>query len=233
MNLARVVRKVSNKAVSGQKKQGGIFKNKLFWIIAIVVVVIGVTVGIVLGITLNNNTEDDTNKVDYFATNEEVDFTTASYSSVKNYTNINYYNPQNNESLYVTNAFVFVYNLSSFYPDSDDDSYVKAHADLLSKLVDLQKAIDAQKENGVDVELYIVDSSVGDNSSILYDTNFGGSEEEEITFMFSYIQNGEFCDEKISIKDKEYKLYSTVVSEMLTTIIPQTINYVNAGLSNE
>ena len=54
--MARVVRKVSNKAVQNQKKNN-ILHNKIFWIIISVVLVIGVAVGIVLGIVLNQDKE--------------------------------------------------------------------------------------------------------------------------------------------------------------------------------
>ena len=55
--MARVVRKVSNKAVQNQKKNN-ILHNKIFWIIISVVLVIGVAVGIVLGIVLNQDKEE-------------------------------------------------------------------------------------------------------------------------------------------------------------------------------
>ncbi len=232
--MARVVRKVSNKAVAGQKKRKNFFSNKLFWIIASVIVVIGLALGITLGIVLNKKPEESVNKEDYFAKCEEVEFIKGSYDGVKNYTNVNYKNPQNNEDLFVDNVFIFAYDLSSFYPDSsDEDNYNKSHADILSKLIDLQKTIDAAKKSGQKVELYIIDTSVGANISVLNDTEFGGTEDSAATFMFSYIRNGEVVKDPITIRDKKYTLLSTELNDLITTVIPQTIHFVNDGLEIE
>lgn len=232
--MARVVRKVSNRAVAGQRKQKKFFNNRWFWIIVSVVVVIGLALGITLGIVLNQNTEESVNKTDYFADCEQVEFVKGSYDGVKNYTNINYKNPQNNEDLFIQNVFIFAYDLSSFYPDSDDeDNYNKNHADILSKLIDLQKAVDAAKAAGLEVELFIIDTSVGDNISVLDDTDFGGTEDSTVTFMFTYIRNGEVVSDSITIRDKKYTLVSTSLNDMITTIIPQTIHFVNDGLPME
>ncbi len=232
--MARVVRKVSNKAVSGQKRQKGIFKNKLFWIIAFVVVIIGVVIGIVIGVNLNRkNTSDKVgNQTDYFELCEEVDFTRASYSGVKNYVNVNYKNPQNNENLFVTNVFVFAYNLSSFYPDSaDKDNYNKNHEELLSKLKDLQKEVALAKTRGIDIELYIVDTSNGSNISIMADSTFGGSDDNSASFMFSFIQNGELVDDTIKTSpDRDVKLSSLDITYIKQTAIPQAIEHVKRDL---
>lgn len=231
--MARVVRKVSSKTAKGQNKKTGLLKNKLFWIIGSVVLVIGLTVGIVLGVVLNQNSEEQGNTTDYFATQEEVEFTKGSYASVLNYTNLNYENPQNNTSLFVENVFIFAYDLTSFYPDStDEDNYNSKHADILAKLIDLQKAIDAAnaKDDTLEIKLYIIDTSVGQNGGALTDTKLGGTEDSTNKFLFSYVQHGELVSDSLSIRGKKYVLQSGVLNDLITTIIPQTINYVNDGL---
>ena len=238
--MARVVRKVSNRNVSGQKKQRNILKNKWFWIIAVIAVAIIAAVTTVVIINMNKNEKDYSNTVDYFETNEEVDFNVTTYHAVKNYTNVNYYNPQNtDEKLYVSNAFIFAYDLSNFYPaqgvskDADgNDLYAKQHKDILSKLVDLQKAVDKAQASGLDVELYIIDISFSSNYAVLLDTEFGGSEEPESTFMFTYIQNGEKAEE-LKLGGSKYNLFATNLNSMITTVLPKTVYYVQDGLVEE
>lgn len=228
--MARVVRKVSNRAVSGQKKQKNLIKNKWIWIIPALVVVI-VVVSVVLAVVLPNNNEVEGNKIDYFE-NQEVEFTKASYAGLQNYTNLNYINPQNENELFVENVFIFAYNLSSFYPDSNDESYDKKHAQILTLLVDLQKSIDEQKNNGVDVELLIIDTSIGLNADVLMDSAYGGSENEDdaVSFIFSYIRHGEIFTDEIK-NERNYSLNSTDLSTMITTTIPTAQYFVSSGLN--
>ena len=237
--MARVVRKVSNRNVSGQKKQRNILKNKWFWIVSVIVVAIIAVVTTAVIINLNNKEEDYSNTVDYFSTNEEVDFNVTTYHAVKNYVNVNYTNPQNGETLYVSNAFIFAYDLSNFYPaqgvneDADgNDLYAKQHKDILTKLVDLQKAVDKAQADGLDVELYIIDISFSSNYAALLDTDFGGSDEPESTFMFTYIQNGEKADE-LKLGGSEYELFATNLNSMITTVLPKAVYYVQDGLVEE
>lgn len=237
--MARVVRKVSNRNVSGQKKQRNILKNKWFWIVSVIVVAIIAAVTTAVIINLNNTEEDYSNTVDYFSTNEEVDFNVTTYHSVKNYVNVNYTNPQNSETLYVSNAFIFAYDLSNFYPtqgvnkDADgNDLYAKQHKDILTKLIDLQKAVDKAQADGLDVELYIIDISFSSNYAVLLDTDFGGSDEPESTFMFTYIQNGEKADE-LKLGGSKYNLFATNLNSMITTVLPKAVYYVQDGLVEE
>ena len=93
--MARVVRKVSNKAVQNQKKNN-ILHNKIFWIIISVVLVIGVAVGIVLGIVLNQDKEEEVSH-NYFNEYQEVTFEQGSYYGILNYSDPDYKNIQTNE----------------------------------------------------------------------------------------------------------------------------------------
>lgn len=239
--MARVVRKVSNRNVSGQKRQTNIFKNKWFWVVsAVVLVVLGIIIAVVITNNNSKNENDYANTVDYFETNEEVDFNVSTYSALANYTNVNYVDPQTGENLHKTNVFVFMYDLKSFYPIKDlnkdedgNDLYNENHKKILEKLVDLQKAIDAAKEDGLDVELLIINESAGNNFNMQLNTQFGGTGQAEYSYMFSYIQNGELNKEEIEIGGYDYSLFSTNLNNMITTIIPQTINYVKGGLESK
>lgn len=237
--MARVVRKVSNRNVSRQKKQRNILKNKWFWIISVISVIIIAGVTTLLIINSNKTEKDYSNTVDYFTENQDVDFNVTTYHSVKNYADVNYKNPQNNEQLHVSNIFIFAYDMSTFYPvegsnkDADgNDLYAKQHKAVLSLLVDLQKAVDKAQADGLDVELYIIDISFSSNYAVLLDTEMGGSDEPASTFMFTYIQNGEKAEE-LKIGGSEYELFSTNLNNMITTVIPKTIYYVQDGLVEE
>lgn len=231
--MARVVRKVSNKAVVGQKKRKRKFSSKLLWSIVAAVAVIGLAVGITLGIVLNKEDESES-RVDYFATCEEVTFTKASYDGVKNYINVNYRNPQNNEELNIENVFVFAYNSSTFYPDStDEDNYNSSHKELLNKMIDLQKHIDSAAEAGKDIKLFIVDTSVGNNAEIFTSSTFGSIYSSETT---------SFAPMLICIELGEYKAYyeeedgGKTVKNYISTNTDKsdgkTLNYINTTLIN-
>lgn len=231
--MARVVRKVSNKAVVGQKKQKGIFSSKLLWSIVAAVAVIGLAVGITLGIVLNKKDETE-NKTDYFAECKEVTFTKASYDGVKNYINVNYRNPQNNEELNIENVFVFAYNSSSFYPDStDEDNYNSSHKELFNKMIDLQKHINSAALAGKDVKLFIVDTSVGSNAEIFTSSAFGSiytSDATSFAPMLICIEHGEYkayYEEEIS-----GKTVKTYISTNTDKSDGKTLNYINTTLVN-
>lgn len=231
--MARVVRKVSNKAVVGQKKQKGKFSSKLLWGIVAAVAVIGLAVGITLGIVLNR-TDESESSVDYFATCEEVQFTKASYDGVKNYINVNYRNPQNDEELNIENVFVFAYNSTSFYPDStDEDNYNSSHKELLNKMIDLQKHVDSAIAAGKDVKLFIVDTSVGNNAEIFTSSVFGSlytSDATSFAPMLVCIENGEYkayYEEEVS-----GKTVKTYISTNTDKSDGKTLNYINTTLVN-
>lgn len=173
--MARVVRKVSNKATKGQKKDKGyIFRSKKFWIIVISVVVLLAAAGITIGIIVsNNNKKEDTVEVDdYFGQTQkfketDVNFTKMTYQGVKLHTN-----PQENE-LFNDFTFVFATSLSTFYPvelkDSDGNDYMDSkHKGTFEVLKELQYEID--KYNNSDnpeykLALYIVNTDTVDGNT--------------------------------------------------------------------
>ncbi|MBE6136981.1 MAG: hypothetical protein E7176_01110 [Erysipelotrichaceae bacterium] len=231
--MARVVRKVSGKASAGQKKQRVWYTSKLFWGIVSAIVVIGVTAGILLYFFVFKEEEESTvNEIDYFETCETVDFNVTTYNGVLNYIDINYVDIQTNEPLYCENAFVFAYDKSLFYPNASDneENYLETYEKLLAQLIDLQKDIDAAKESGLDVELYVVDTSIASNSFIMENGTFGVDGESSYAFMFTYIKDGEFAKDKISVNGKKQQIFSTDENEMIRTTIRHAQNYVKNGL---
>ena len=234
--MARVVRKVSNKAVQNQKKNN-ILHNKIFWIIISVVLVIGVAVGIVLGIVLNQDKEEEVSH-NYFNEYQEVTFEQGSYYGILNYSDPDYKNIQTNESLYIKHILIFGYDSKYFYPDSEDtDNYNSNHETLLKRLADLQKSIDeynktADKEDKA--ALFIVDTNVGSNSEILSDSDLLGSlTSDELSFFFSYIRDSKLVDDKLTINDIKTSFLVNDVNEMLTTTIPQSISLVKNNFECE
>lgn len=229
--MARVVRRVSGKASAGQKKQRTWYTSKLFWSIVSAVVVIGVTVGIVLYFVFKDDEDSTVNEVDYFSTCETVDFNLTTYNGVKKYIDVNYVDIQTNESLYVENAFIFAYNKSLFFPNKEnEDNYLELYEKLLNQLIDLQKNIDAAKADGLEVELYIIDTSIEENSYIMDNTMFGPDGETDPQFMFTYMKDGEFADEKISVNGEKQQIFSVDANEMIRTTIRHAQNYVKNGL---
>ncbi len=235
--MAKVNRKISNKAVANQKKQVPFYKNKILWIIICAVIIVGLAVGIPLGVHFNKKAEETEDIVDYFDTVEEVSFKKASYAGLKNYITLDYTNPQNKTGLHKQHIFIFAYNPSNFYPDSEDENYNSSHKDLLNRLIDLQKAINAKKtEEGESLELYLVDTSVGTNMNLLEDTIFGGKEDSTENFFFTYMENGELLKDSLNIRGTDYKidkLVTTDINTMITTAIPQFMNYIADDFKNE
>lgn len=236
--MARVVRKVSNKAVQG-KKQGKFYTKKWFWIVISTVVVAAIAVGIILAIVLNKKDEEATNTIDYFATCEEVDFVKVSHKGISNYLNEDYTNPQNGESLFVENVFVFAYDMTAFYPSKDDDSenYNADHSEILSMLIHLQESIDAYNEaqGSIKAQLYIVDTKHSNNSDILTDEVYVGSNSSEsAVYLFSYLNHGELISDPIDVRGKDYNLNylgdgSNGTMANLRTAIGQAANFVADG----
>ena len=230
--MARVVRRVSGKASAGQKKQRTWYTSKLFWAIVSAVVVIGVTVGIVLYFVFKDDEAQESNEIDYFSTCETVDFNITTYDGVKNYIDVNYVDIQTNESLYTENVFIFAYNKSLFYPNSVDneEGYSETYEKLFNQLIDLQKNIDAAQANGIDVELYIIDTSIAQNSGIMENGSFGPDGETIPNFMFTYMKDGVLEDEKLSVNGEKQQIFSVDENEMIRTTIRHAQNYVKNGL---
>lgn len=200
--MARVVRKVSNKAVKGQKRERkGLLFSKKFWIILISIVVVLTAAGITIGVVVaNNNSSSKTVEVDdYFGqtqkyNNTDVNFTKMTYEGVKLHTNTE-------SELFEENVFVFAASLDSFYPvtlidTNNDDTDLKndQHEKIFNTLIQLQYEIDkynAKAENSDNqFKLYIVDASskTGNNSaSIFSDKEFySGSSDEFGGPLFAY-----------------------------------------------
>lgn len=241
--MARVVRKVSNKALQGQKKQGKFYKKKWFLIVISAILVAVIAVVITLAIVLNKDDEESTNTIDYFATCEEVDFVKISHKGLANYIDEDYTNPQNGDSLFVENVFVFAYDMSTFYPSKEDDSenYNKSHKDLLEFLKNLQIAIDEynEAEGYIKAQLYIIDTTHSNNADILKDEVYKGTESnEDATFLFSYLNHGELVTDEINIRGVMRKLNylgdgSNSSINVLRTAIGQATNFVEDGCALE
>lgn len=175
--MARVVRKVSNKATKGQKRGNGLLHSKKFWIIVISIIVVLAAVGITIGVIVanNNKKKDSTVEVDdYFGTTQrihdtDVNFTKMTYQGVCLHTN-----PEEGE-LFNYFTFVFAADLATFYPEDikDDDDEVTQekniqHENAFRNLVELQYVIDKYNETAEDeykVALYIVNSDQVDGNT--------------------------------------------------------------------
>lgn len=248
--MARVVRKVSGKAVRGQKKNKGILKSKRFWIISAIALVIVVAVGITIGILVNNDdTVEEVKVEDYFGqTHEykgsEVKFEKISYSGLRLYTNTEF------DDTLVEYAFFFATDLSTFYPkdlyDNDDKNLKKdVHEAMFNALVGLQYEIDKHNEgeNDYDVKLYIVDTSQAAGSynlNLLFDPAFGGSEEEETTIIFglkSHDQDGivkSYEGYKNGIFNDSISIFcNTFNKSTFETVINSSKTYMNLGFKDE
>lgn len=225
--MARVVRKVSNKSVRGQKKQKGFIGSKLFWVIVSAVVVIGVLVGVLIAVFSSKDSEDSL-YTDYFKLEDEVTFNVTDYYALSNYVNPDYSDVVTGEKLSHSHVFVFAYDISLFTPFSTDDvEAVKAHESLYKKLVDLQKAVDAAQEKGVDVELYIIDTTFLANVTVMTDPSFVGAtlaSDDQSKFLFTYLEEGE-----VIVEDDDDKSFVTkTINNMDTTLLPKAIKYINS-----
>ena len=174
--MARVVRKVSNKATKGQKRGNGLLHSKKFWIIVISIVVVLAAAGITIGIIVANNKKSDTTVEvdDYFGKTQnihdtDVNFTKMSYQGVRLHTN-----PEEGQ-LFNDFTFVFATDLATFYPfdilDDDDEiaiHSVETHKSAFENLKELQYEIDkynALPEAEHKLALYIVNTDQVDGNS--------------------------------------------------------------------
>lgn len=246
--MAQIKRKkVSNKAVKGQKREISLLKEKKFWIIVSSIVAgIAVIVAAVWLIIYFVNKNTSYENPDYFGGesklqlssnltgNNTVKFTKSSYEGVVMHTN-----QQGNENeAYVDYIFVYATDLSLFYADdtvndgktSDDEGYVakdtiKTYNTVFYQLVYLQYEIDAfnKKNDGRKAQLYIVDTSVADNLSIFADSNFGGSEDStETSLFFLYTEDGL---QKYADEDEVKLLYSTNNTVISQTCVNNSVNF--------
>lgn len=246
--MARVVRKVSNKAVKGQKREkGGLLHSKKFWIILISIIVILTAAGITVGIIVSNNnkkTEETVEVDDYFGQTQkfketDVNFEKMTYAGVKLHSNTNAGSIMNEYT------FVFATDLSVFYPkelkDNDDnDLKDDLHEKVFNQLVELQYYIDlynADPNNSEErIALYIVNTVIvsGNNNSNIYtDTQYMKS--AKTTFLgplFSASHDGEFLENNPDDETKSF--YSEAFDDStMSTAIGNAMNFVKSRTSNE
>ena len=195
--MARIVRKVSNKAVKGQKRERtGVVYSKKFWIIIATVLVLLIAAGITIPLVINkNNSSTSTVEVDdYFGQEQKyngntVKFTKMTYQGVKLHIN-------ESSDVHSEYTFVFAASLDNFYPvelidENDKDLKNEKHEQVFKLLKELQYNIDLVNEAaGTNkVNLYIVDTSAKDGNSSNYiftDTSFkpNENETEDLTELF-------------------------------------------------
>lgn len=234
-------RKVSNKAVRGQKKDKGILKNKKFWIISIISLLVVVAAIVTTVVIVNNVEEEQTIEVDdYFNqkhtykdstnTEYEISFTKGSYSSARMYTNQNY------EDTYVDYLFIFATDLSTFYPfdivGNDGDVLKKKddeHAKTFDALKRLQYEINKYNENNAKKSmLLIVDTAANtENSTILVDEFFVGkdvSSNEGVSVVFSLVTI-DGCDVEFAYESK--KDMKSLLFTSYSSYISNQNNYLN------
>ena len=187
--MAKIVRKVSNKATKGQKREYGfkrLLHKKIFWIVTSVLLV-GIACAIILPIVLSSkDSEDTTHKhPDYFNISatytdkenveHEVNFKKISYAGLIMETSNNHdaIKDDNFDFNTIEYAFVFAIDVTKFYPedyyktdeDEEDDNNLKSEGDerIYKALIELQYQIDLYNENHPntddDVQLFIVDTS--------------------------------------------------------------------------
>ena len=213
--MARAVRKVSRVSTKNQKREG--LNKKLIAIIsAIAVVILGVAVGLIVYFTTQD--EEYVSEKVYFI--EETYGTNQEAGSVT-FVKENYYNivrmVQNEEIN--EHVFIFAYDGSKFYGDMEyveqfEDAQYNAqlkiyneYTTLIKRVADLQIAINAAVQNGVDVVLYIVDINVdnGVNAGVM--TDAGKLNEEGFSPLYLSL------DESINVEPAIFYLNEGVVKE--------------------
>ncbi len=193
--MAKIVRKVSNKATKGQKREYGfkrLLHKKIFWIIASLLLV-GIACAIILPIVLSSKDSEDTTHEhpDYFNisttyvdkdNNEhEINFKKISYAGIIMETtlSVDILREDTNFNT-IEYAFIFALDVTKFYPedfyltdeDEDDiDNNKKSEVDerAYNALKKLQYQIDLYNESHPntddDVALFIVDTSNSSTNS--------------------------------------------------------------------
>ena len=207
--MAQIKRKKVNTSATKGVSKDSVFKTKKFWIIFSSNVAGLVVIGVATWLIIYFVTKSSENEIqDYFggeSTNlsykyedEEVKFTKISYDGVFMHHNI----VDGGEDTFIPTIFVFAADLKTFYADKaiddgkdkdDEDAvflYNKTANTVFDQLVKLQGEIDiynktADSDNKA--VLYIVDTSIGDNSSIYADSLFGGADDSTNTLFFGLI----------------------------------------------
>ena len=236
--MARIVRKVSNKAVKGQKRERtGVVYSKKFWIIIATVLVLLIAAGITIPLVINkNNSSTSTVEVDdYFGQEQKyydntVKFTKMTYQGVKLHIN-------ESSDVYSEYTFVFATSLDSFYPvelidENDKDLNNEKNEQVFKLLKELQYNIDLVNEAaGTNkVNLYIVDTSAKDGNSSSYvftDTSFNPDQTENLTeLFFLYTDDGLTKRPKGATSDVYGDSFSA--GNTIFSALNQAINFVKA-----
>jgi len=257
--MAQIKRKkVSTAAVKGQKKDNNLVKSKKFWIIISSIVAGLILIGVLIWVIIYNVNKSSGNETpDYFGgksdiamsneltKNETVSFTKSSYQGVLMHRDHN-----GSNEVYQEYIFVFATDLTKFYADdainkglsTDDDNYISKSTietdnKLFNQLLQLQYEInnynEARKKDGGSEKaaLYIVDTSIADNTSIFADTLFGGSEDNSTSILFCMLsENGLEKYYDYNNQDKT-SLYSTDKSKIISTCMSSAVNLTKSGFN--
>ena len=235
--MARAVRKVSRVSTKNQKKEG--LNKKLIAIIsAIAAVVVIAAVSLIVYFTT---------KEDEVYVSEKVYFVGETYGTNKDAGTVtfekeNYYNIvrkiQNQEIQ--EHVFIFAYDGSAFFADSlDEENYDKNYETLITRIADLQLAVNEAAANGIHVVLYIVDVNVDNNVNAglmtdaagLHEDGFGSfytSYDESTTFepALFYLYEGEV--KKNIDADNKKLVTANKISTILSTSIKNSINFLKS-----
>ena len=235
--MARAVRKVSRVSTKNQKKEG--LNKKLIAIIsAIVVVLLGVAVGLIVYFTTQEDEAYVSDKVYFieetYGTNQEagkVTFVKENYYSIVRQIE----NEEINE-----HVFIFAYDGSAFFADSlDEENYDNNYETLITRIADLQLAVNEAAANGIHVVLYIVDVNVDNkvnaglmtDAAGLHEDGFGSfytSYDESTTFepALFYLYEGEV--KKNIDADNKKLVTANKISTILSTSIKNSINFLKS-----
>ncbi len=227
--MARSVRKVSRVNTKNQKKENRINKKWLTVIIScIVLVLIGLGVGLGVYYGTKDNEEVYVSEKVYF--NEttktsngqnEVTFNKDNYQALKRYID------EGN----IEHMFVFMYDGSAFYADKEDeDHYDEEYSKLITRIADLQYAVNEAKAKEVNIELYVVDVHVdkGINSGIFSDELFGAlqtDDSEGYTPALVYLNDGKYKEE-LEYEDTKYNMEVSDWKDINTSTILYATNYI-------
>lgn len=227
--MARAVRKVSRTNTKNQKKDIKISKK---WLITIISTISVIVIGLIVGLTVYFTTRgDDTYVSDKIYFNEPVktsDGVDVTFNK-DNYQAISRYIEEGNYE----HTFIFVYDGSAFYADEKDtDNYNAKYTELITRLANLQYAVDQAQASDISVELYVVDVNVdsGVNSGILTDSDYGALYSEESTTYepaFIYINVDEY-KEKVEYDGASYTISTKSWTDVFNSSIRYAINFINS-----
>lgn len=233
--MAKIERKkLSRDAIKNSNKNNKWWTNKKNLIISIIagIVVIGVAVGFILYYALKSDDEETT--YDYFVSaensdGETVEFTKASYRGLQMLASSE--NP-----LFEDYIIVFVYDSTQFYPDEsdDEDNYNKTHDDILLKMANLQTDVNNAKKNddSLNLDLYIVDTSVGENADIFSDDVFYANSEVDYTTDDTYTVSILLLVDGVLLTKFDYSTDDGATSNSRTIFATDAVTANNTAIGN-